>query len=171
MSRFDRAASARCCCVKSAKPKPRSAGCARTPRDGELVSPVAVLELDQYFETFRRHPGRQRRFAVARGRRGRRPDGRQRRRQVDAGQDDRRQLSARATAPCAWTARNSCCTGRSKPRQHGIEIVHQDLALCNNLTAAANVFLGRETASRRRPVPHSRLCRHVPARRASSSRS
>jgi simple sugar transport system ATP-binding protein len=29
-------------------------------------------------------------------------------------------------------------------RQHGIEIVYQDLALCNNLTAAANVFLGRE---------------------------
>ena len=29
-------------------------------------------------------------------------------------------------------------------RQHGIEIVHQDLALCNNLTAPANVFLGRE---------------------------
>jgi simple sugar transport system ATP-binding protein len=29
-------------------------------------------------------------------------------------------------------------------RRHGIEIVHQDLALCNNLTAAANVFLGRE---------------------------
>ena len=29
-------------------------------------------------------------------------------------------------------------------RRHGIEIVYQDLALCNNLTAAANVFLGRE---------------------------
>ena len=29
-------------------------------------------------------------------------------------------------------------------RKHGIEIVHQDLALCNNLTAAANVYLGRE---------------------------
>ena len=29
-------------------------------------------------------------------------------------------------------------------RYHGIEIVHQDLALCDNLTAAANVFLGRE---------------------------
>lgn len=29
-------------------------------------------------------------------------------------------------------------------REQGIEIVHQDLALCNNLTAAANVFLGRE---------------------------
>lgn len=29
-------------------------------------------------------------------------------------------------------------------RNHGIEIVHQDLALCDNLTAAANVFLARE---------------------------
>ncbi len=29
-------------------------------------------------------------------------------------------------------------------RRHGIEIVHQDLALCDNLTAADNVFLGRE---------------------------
>jgi len=35
----------------------------------------------------------------------------------------------------------------SKPldaRAEGIEIVYQDLALCDNLTAAANVFLGRE---------------------------
>lgn len=29
-------------------------------------------------------------------------------------------------------------------RAHGIEMVHQDLALCDNLTAALNVFLGRE---------------------------
>jgi simple sugar transport system ATP-binding protein len=29
-------------------------------------------------------------------------------------------------------------------RRHRIEIVHQDLALCDNLTAAANVYLGRE---------------------------
>src|ERR1700742_5246115 len=29
-------------------------------------------------------------------------------------------------------------------RAHGIEIVYQDLALCGNLTAAANVFLSRE---------------------------
>jgi simple sugar transport system ATP-binding protein len=29
-------------------------------------------------------------------------------------------------------------------RRHGIEIVYQDLALCGNLTAAANVFLSRE---------------------------
>jgi len=29
-------------------------------------------------------------------------------------------------------------------RQSGIEVVYQDLALCDNLSAAANVFLGRE---------------------------
>jgi simple sugar transport system ATP-binding protein len=29
-------------------------------------------------------------------------------------------------------------------RRAGVEIVYQDLALCDNLTAAANVFLGRE---------------------------
>nr|WP_221288329.1 ATP-binding cassette domain-containing protein [Amaricoccus macauensis] len=37
-------------------------------------------------------------------------------------------------------------------RRHGIEIVHQDLALCDNLTAAANVFLGRERRRRIGPV-------------------
>ena len=33
-------------------------------------------------------------------------------------------------------------------RRNGIEIVYQDLALCDNLTAAANVFLGREVRRR-----------------------
>ena len=28
-------------------------------------------------------------------------------------------------------------------RQAGIEVVYQDLALCDNLTAASNIFLGR----------------------------
>jgi simple sugar transport system ATP-binding protein len=37
-------------------------------------------------------------------------------------------------------------------RQHGIEIVYQDLALCDNLTAAANVFLGREVRKRVGPL-------------------
>ena len=37
-------------------------------------------------------------------------------------------------------------------RQHGIEIVHQDLALCDNLSAAANVFLGREMQTRAGPL-------------------
>lgn len=34
--------------------------------------------------------------------------------------------------------------GSADARDRGIEIVHQDLALCDNLTAADNVFLGRE---------------------------
>jgi simple sugar transport system ATP-binding protein len=38
-------------------------------------------------------------------------------------------------------------------RRHGIEIVHQDLALCDNLTAAANVFLGRELRRKLGPIP------------------
>ena len=33
-------------------------------------------------------------------------------------------------------------------RRNGIKIVYQDLALCDNLTAAANVFLGREVRRR-----------------------
>jgi simple sugar transport system ATP-binding protein len=37
-------------------------------------------------------------------------------------------------------------------RQHGIEIVYQDLALCDNLTAAANVFLGREPSRSIGPI-------------------
>lgn len=36
-------------------------------------------------------------------------------------------------------------------RRHGIEIVYQDLALCDNLTAAVNVFLGRELTRRLGP--------------------
>ena len=34
----------------------------------------------------------------------------------------------------------------------GIEVVYQDLALCDNLTAASNVFLGREALRRIGPV-------------------
>ena len=35
---------------------------------------------------------------------------------------------------------------------HGIAIVHQDLALCDNLTAAENIFLGREPVRRLGPL-------------------
>ena len=41
-------------------------------------------------------------------------------------------------------------------RAKGIEVVYQDLALCNNLTAAANVFLGREIKQSVGPVPLAR---------------
>jgi simple sugar transport system ATP-binding protein len=37
-------------------------------------------------------------------------------------------------------------------REKGIEVVYQDLALCDNLTAAANVFLGRELHKGRKPL-------------------
>jgi simple sugar transport system ATP-binding protein len=37
-------------------------------------------------------------------------------------------------------------------RAKGIEVVYQDLALCNNLSAAANVFLGRELKKSIGPV-------------------
>jgi simple sugar transport system ATP-binding protein len=37
-------------------------------------------------------------------------------------------------------------------RKAGIEIVYQDLALCDNLTAAANVFLGRELKKKFGPI-------------------
>jgi simple sugar transport system ATP-binding protein len=39
----------------------------------------------------------------------------------------------------------------AQARASGIEVVYQDLALCNNLTAAANVFLGREIMRRAGP--------------------
>ncbi len=39
-------------------------------------------------------------------------------------------------------------------REKGIEIVYQDLALCDNLTAAANVFLGRELHRRIGPIKY-----------------
>ncbi len=38
--------------------------------------------------------------------------------------------------------------GPAAARERGVEIVYQDLALCDNLTAAANVFLGRELRRR-----------------------
>ena len=50
-------------------------------------------------------------------------------------------------------------------RQHGVEIVYQDLALCDNLTAAANVFLGRELRKRVGPIRILDYRDHVPARR------
>ena len=37
-------------------------------------------------------------------------------------------------------------------RKKGIEVVYQDLALCNNLSAAANVFLGREIRKGAGPI-------------------
>ena len=51
-------------------------------------------------------------------------------------------------------------------REKGIEVVYQDLALCNNLSAAANVFLGREIKRRIGPLrwlDHGAMARHAGA--------
>jgi simple sugar transport system ATP-binding protein len=40
----------------------------------------------------------------------------------------------------------------AEARAKGIEIVYQELALCDNLTAAANVYLGRELMKRVGPI-------------------
>jgi simple sugar transport system ATP-binding protein len=40
----------------------------------------------------------------------------------------------------------------AEARAQGIEIVYQELALCDNLTAAANVYLGRELMKRVGPI-------------------
>ena len=45
--------------------------------------------------------------------------------------------------PARWRS-----TSRRTRAKQGIEIVYQDLALCDNLTAAENVFLGREVVRR-----------------------
>ena len=37
-------------------------------------------------------------------------------------------------------------------REQGIEVVYQDLALCDNLTAASNIFLGRELKKKVGPL-------------------
>ena len=54
--------------------------------------------------------------------------------------------------------------GPADARAAGIELVHQDLALCDNLSAALNIFLGRELT--RRVGPFRFLDRGAMARRA-----
>ena len=49
--------------------------------------------------------------------------------------------------------RSRVFSGPSDARGSGIEVVYQDLALCSNLTAAENVFLGREIVRRIGPFP------------------
>ena len=91
----------------------------------------------------RRRPRRPRRPGHRAGRR-------QRRRQVGADQVHRRHPRARRRRdPLGGPAR---CTS-ARPRDAaalGIETVHQDLALCDNLDIVQNMFLGRERAAARR---------------------
>lgn len=52
----------------------------------------------------------------------------------------------------AIEGRNVAFHNPADARAAGIEIVYQDLALCDNLTAAANVYLGRELTTRLGPL-------------------
>ena len=64
---------------------------------------------------------------------------------VDQGPGNRRTLQLAARYRIEHFTRNLVIVDA---REAGIEIVYQDLALCDNLTAAANVFLGREAKKR-----------------------
>ena len=47
-------------------------------------------------------------------------------------------------------------------RQNGIEMIYQDLALCEDLDVAQNIFLGREIKKKLRPDPCVRQQGHDP---------
>ena len=79
--------------------------------------------------------------------RRRRGDGarrRQRRRQVDADQVRRRDPLAGRAARSSSTARRYTSTAPKDAAKLGIEVVYQDLALCDNLDVVQNMYLGRE---------------------------
>ncbi len=59
------------------------------------------------------------------------------------------------------------CTSRARPRALGIEVVYQDLALCDNLDIVQNMFLGREEHAHR----HLRRGRRWSGRRPTTLRS
>ncbi|WP_203046386.1 ATP-binding cassette domain-containing protein [Pimelobacter simplex] len=53
-------------------------------------------------------------------------------------------------------------TGPRAARAHGIEMVYQDLALCNDVDVAGNLFLGREPYHRfTRKLDHARMHREA----------
>ena len=82
-------------------------------------------------------------FEVAPGR-GHGARRRQRRRQVDADQVHRRHPRDRRAARSSSTAKPVNIHGPKDAAKLGIEVVYQDLALCDNLDVVQNMYLGRE---------------------------
>nr|WP_198950858.1 ATP-binding cassette domain-containing protein [Kineosporia sp. A_224] len=70
-------------------------------------------------------------------------------------------LSGADTPDSGWIAIDGeqvTGAGPRAARAHGIEMVYQDLALCNDLDVAANLFLGRESYHRwNRRLDHHRM--------------
>ena len=69
-----------------------------------------------------------------------------------AGKSTLMKMLAGATSPDSGSIRidgeEMSGTGPRVARDHGIEMVYQDLALCNDLDVASNLFLGRERYNR-----------------------
>ena len=79
-----------------------------------------------------------------RPRRGDGPRRRQRRRQVDADQVRRRDPRLRLAARSLFDGKPVTIHGPKDAAKLGIEVVYQDLALCDNLDVVQNMYLGRE---------------------------
>ena len=78
------------------------------------------------------------------GRRDSWPGGRQRGGKIDLDEDTQRRARRRQRADLhKWRGKLSIRDPRDA-RSSGIEMIYQDLALCNNLDVARNIFLGRE---------------------------
>ena len=86
-------------------------------------------------------------------RRGPGPRRRQRRRQVDAEQDAvRRGRSGHRHASCS-TAQPVRFASPADARAQRVEMVYQDLSLCDTVDVAGNLFLGREPRRRVLGIP------------------
>ena len=106
--------------------------------------PDPFLKMTGISQGVSRHQGAGRHQPFRQPGRGDRPRRRERRRQIDADEDPRRRGRAerrrdRARRRRAWTR---LTVGGSM--RGGIAFVHQELNLFDNLTAAANIFIGRE---------------------------
>ena len=110
----------------------------------------------EHRQEFRRDRGAAGRRSRDRARRGRRADGRQRGGQVHPRQDHRRAIFRRPRATIEMEGQAVHFHRPIDARHVGIEVVYQDLALADNLSAADNVFLGRELRKGTWPVRHPR---------------
>ena len=81
--------------------------------------------------------------------RGGRPGRRERRRQVDPDEDPRRRRRADRGEIELDGVDHAAAHRRDGSMRGGIAFVHQELNLFDNLTAAANIFIGREPLTRR----------------------
>ena len=133
----DRVARARRRCAAGSR-----RGCAPRVRRGRGMTPLLeVRGAVKSYGAVRALDGAS--LTVERGR-GRRAARRQRRGQVDADQGDQRRPHARRGRDPRRRATRSRSARRSRRARAGIETLHQDLGLFDNLSAVANFRIGRE---------------------------